>query len=96
MVKTPYRIVIENLNVAGMLASHRLARAISDAGWAEFARLLKYKQAWRGGHLVEADPLVSLDPPMPALRAVNRAMTLADRVFTCAADTPPTETPTPR
>lgn len=55
LVKTPYRIVIENLNVAGMLASHRLARAISDAGWAEFARLLKYKQAWRGGHLVEAD-----------------------------------------
>ena len=37
-----------------MLANHRLARAISDAGWAEFARMLRYKQAWRGGQLVEA------------------------------------------
>ena len=49
LVKTHDRLVIENLNVSGMLANHRLARAISDAGWAEFARLLTYKQAWRGG-----------------------------------------------
>jgi hypothetical protein len=33
----------------------RLARAISDAGLAEFARLLGYKQTWRGGTLVVAD-----------------------------------------
>jgi putative transposase len=48
LVKTHDRLVIENLNVSGMLANHRLAQAISDAGWAEFARLLGYKQAWRG------------------------------------------------
>ena len=40
LVKTHDRLVLENLNVAGMLANHRLARAISDEGWAEFARLL--------------------------------------------------------
>jgi putative transposase len=40
LVKTHDRLVIEDLNVSGMLANHRLARAISDAGWAEFARLL--------------------------------------------------------
>ena len=39
LVKTHDRLVIENLNVTGMLANHRLARAISDAGWAEFARM---------------------------------------------------------
>ena len=55
LVKTHDRLVIENLNVSGMLANHRLARAISDAGWAKFARLLGYKQAWRGGTLLVAD-----------------------------------------
>ena len=55
LVKTHDRLVIENLNVSGMLANHRLARAISDAGWAEFARLLGYKHAWRAGDLVVAD-----------------------------------------
>ena len=55
LVKTHDRLAVENLNVAGMLANHRLARAISDAGWSEFARLLAYKQAWRGGQLIEAD-----------------------------------------
>jgi putative transposase len=49
LVKTHDRLVIENLNVSGMLTNHRLSRAISDAGWAEFARLLRYKQSWRGG-----------------------------------------------
>jgi putative transposase len=40
LVKTHDRLVIEDLNVSGMLANHCLARAISDAGWAEFAPLL--------------------------------------------------------
>ncbi|MGH3961464.1 RNA-guided endonuclease InsQ/TnpB family protein [Mycobacterium sp.] len=83
LVKTHDLLVIENLNVAGMLANHRLARAISDAGWSEFARLVKYKQAWRRGQLVEADRWYPSTRLCPECGAVNRAMTLADRVFTC-------------
>jgi putative transposase len=83
LVKTHDRLVIENLNVAGMLANHRLARAISDAGWSEFARMLRYKQAWRGGQLVEADRWYPSTRLCPQCDTVNGEMTLADRRFTC-------------
>ena len=33
LVKTHDRLVIEDLNVSGMLGNRRLARAVSDAGW---------------------------------------------------------------
>jgi putative transposase len=84
LVKTHDRLVIENLNVQGMLRNHRLARAISDASWSEFARILAYKQAWRGGQLVEADRWYPSTRLCPECGVVNREMTLADRVFTCS------------
>src|ERR1700730_14533775 len=83
LVKTHDRLVIENLHVPGMLANHRLARAISDAGWAEFARLLTYKQAWRGGELLVADRWYPSSRLCPACGTGRRDFTLADRVFTC-------------
>jgi putative transposase len=83
LVKTHDRLVIENLNVTGMLANRRLARAISDAGWAEFARILNYKQAWCGGELIEANRWFPSTKLCPGCGAVNADMTLADRVFTC-------------
>ncbi len=83
LVKTHDRLVIENLNVSGMLANHRLARAISDAGWAEFARLLGYKHAWRGGGLLTADRSYPSSKLCPACGAIHGDLRLSDRVFTC-------------
>jgi putative transposase len=83
LVKTHDRLVIEDLNVSGMLANHRLAQAISDAGWSEFARLLGYKQAWRGGDLLVADRWYPSSKLCPVCGSVRSDMTLADRVFTC-------------
>jgi putative transposase len=75
--------VIENLNVTGMLANHRLARSISDAGWAEFARILAYKQQWRGGTVLTADRWYPSSGLCPACGTVNSDLKLADRVFSC-------------
>lgn len=83
LVKTHDRIVFEDLNVAGMLSNHRLARAISDAGWAEFARLVRYKQAWRHGHLIEADRWYPSSQLCSICGQRRTDLTLADRVFTC-------------
>ncbi|WP_280400179.1 RNA-guided endonuclease InsQ/TnpB family protein [Nocardia carnea] len=83
LVKTHDRLVIEDLHVAGMLRNRRLARAISDAGWADFARLLHYKQQWRSGTVVTADRWFPSSKRCSACGAVNAGLTLADRVFTC-------------
>jgi putative transposase len=83
LVKTHDRLVLENLHVSGMLANHRLARAISDVGWGEFARLVKYKQAWRGGELVVADRWFPSSRLCPQCGATLDNLTLADRVFAC-------------
>jgi putative transposase len=49
------RIVIEDLNVSGMVKNRKLARAISDVGFGEFRRQLEYKAFFRGCELVVAD-----------------------------------------
>ena len=83
LVKTHDRLVIEDLNVSGTLSNHRLAQAISDAGWAEFARLLRYKRQWRGGQLAVADRWYPSTKLCSACGVINTDLTLADRVFTC-------------
>lgn len=83
LVKTHDRLVVEDLHVAGMLGNHRLARAISDAGWCDFARLLRYKQTWRGGTVATADRWFASSKRCSACRVVNPALTLAARVFAC-------------
>jgi putative transposase len=46
-------VVIEKLNVQGMVRNRCLARRIASAGWSRFADMLRYKLAWSGGRLVE-------------------------------------------
>ncbi|TDD87973.1 transposase [Actinomadura darangshiensis] len=48
-------VVIEDLNVAGMVRNHSLARAISDASWRELRTMLEYKADWYGRELVVID-----------------------------------------
>jgi putative transposase len=48
-------VVIEDLNVAGMLRNRRLARWIADAGFGEIRRQLAYKTRWNGGRVIPAD-----------------------------------------
>jgi IS605 OrfB family transposase len=52
LAKTHSRLAIEDLAVTNLVANRRLARAIADAGWAELARQLSYKEAWFGGELL--------------------------------------------
>ncbi len=48
-------VVIEDLNLKGMVRNRYLSRAISDVGFGEFRRQIEYKVADHGGRLVVAD-----------------------------------------
>jgi len=48
-------VVVENLNVKGMVRNHKVAKAISDTGWGTFVNFLSYKLERTGGKLIEID-----------------------------------------
>jgi len=54
LAKTKPVIVLEDLDVKGMLSNNRLSRNISDAGWSEFRSMLEYKTKWYGSTLIIA------------------------------------------
>ena len=55
IAKSAGRVVVETLNVAGMIRNWRLARAISDAGMSGFLAKLEYKCLWYGTEYVKVD-----------------------------------------
>ena len=55
LVRDNQAVVIEDLNVRGMLGSHHLARAISGAAWGDLRAMLEYKCDWYGRDLVVID-----------------------------------------
>lgn len=78
-------VAIEDLNVRGMLANARLARAISDIGFYEFRRQLQYKAARYGIQLVLADRWYPSSKLCSACGNKYETLALGERDWTCAA-----------
>ena len=79
-------ICIENLQVKSMVKNHRLAKSISDAGWGEFTRQLKYKAEWYGKIVVETDTYFASTQmcSTPGCSYINtEAKNLSVRAWTC-------------
>lgn len=76
-------IVVENLNVSGLVQKGALAQAISDAGFAEFRRLLAYKVTWYGSELVVADRWYPSSKRCSSCGAVRETLGLTLREWMC-------------
>ena len=83
LAKTKSVIVIEDLNVSGMLKNHHLARAISDVGFFEFRRQLEYKCKWYGSELIVIDRWYPSSKTCSNCGAINKELTLSDRTYKC-------------
>ena len=49
------KIMVENLNIKGMVKNKNMAKSISQQGWGQFITMLKYKAQWYGKTLIEVD-----------------------------------------
>jgi len=77
------RIGIESLNVSGMMANHKLAKAVADMGFYEFKRQLEYKCQLYGSTLVEVDRWYPSTKTCSRCHTVKDEMPLSERVFRC-------------
>jgi putative transposase len=83
LAKTKSVIVIEDLNVSGMLKNHHLAQAIGDVGFGEFRRQLAYKAAWYGCRIIVADRWFASSKTCSHCGWIDESLALADRTFHC-------------
>ena len=85
IAKSAGRVVVETLNVAGMMRNRRLARAIADAGMAGFLVKLEYKCLWYGAEYVKADRWFASSKLCAHCGWKNDDLTLSDREWWCGA-----------
>jgi putative transposase len=84
LVRTkPRYIVLEDLNVSGMMKNHKLAGAIGDASFNEIKRQLFYKTAWYGGSVVEVGRFFPSSKMCSVCGQIKEDLTLEDRTYAC-------------
>jgi len=83
LAKTKSAIVLENLNVSGMIKNHHLAQAIADVGLYEFRRQLVYKGAWYSCEILLADRFYPSTKRCSQCGQVKPVMGLGEREYQC-------------
>lgn len=83
IIRENQTVIIEDLSVRNMVRNHSLARAISDASWSEFRRMLEYKADWSGRTVVAIDRFYPSSKTCSACGAITARMPLSIRQWTC-------------
>jgi putative transposase len=85
LVRENQVIVVEDLNIKGMLKNPCLSRVISDAGWRMLLTMLAYKCEWYGRNLVKVDRFFPSSKTCHACGVVVESLPLSVREWTCSS-----------
>lgn len=80
----PYRIVMEDLNISGMLKIKHLAKAVHEQNFYEFRRQIEYKAKFNGIEFVLADRFYPSSKMCSCCKTIKRDLRLKDRIFKCS------------
>lgn len=80
----PYRIVMEDLNVKGMMKNKHLAQAISEQGFAKFIELMKYKAEKFGIEFIQADRFYPSSKICSHCESLKKDLKLSERIYHCS------------
>ncbi len=83
LAKTKSVIVLEDLNVKGMIKNHKLALVLSDASFGEFRRQMEYKTQWYGSRILYADRFFPSSKMCSSCGTSKKDLIRSDRLFIC-------------
>lgn len=79
----PKRIVLENLNIKGMMKNKHLSKAIAEQNLHEFRRQIEYKAKFNGIEVKIADRFYPSSKTCSCCGYIKKDLKLSDRVFKC-------------
>ena len=81
----PKAVVMEDLNVSGMMKNRHLSKAISQQGFFEFMRQMQYKCEWNGIEFVQVPRFYPSSKTCSGCGGVKHDLRLRDRTYICPA-----------
>ena len=76
-------VVMEDLNISGMVKNRKLARSISQQGWSQFVTFLKYKANMYGRELIQVDRFYPSSKTCSSCGTIQSSLPLHIREWTC-------------
>lgn len=76
-------IILEDLNIKGMIKNHKLSKHIADASWSKFVTLLTYKAEWNDKQIVKIDRFFPSSKTCNCCGYINQNLKLSMREWTC-------------
>lgn len=81
--RKPIFIVLESLNVVGMMKNKHLAKAIQQQCFYEFYRQMQYKCLWNNIKFIEADRFYPSSKTCSECGSVKKQLKLSEREYIC-------------